>query len=69
MEKKQKKPVSTWRDGVFHVELQNCIVNIRPEVGEYGNVDNIQIIPDDYAGFEVKVEPNVRSIRVVKKRT
>jgi len=61
-----EKPKNWWRDGVFHVELPNCIVNLRPRISE--GMDHVEIIPNDYPGFKVELEPDVRNIRVRSKK-
>ena len=65
---RKTKPDFWWRDGCFHVELPNCIVNMRPGLSDLEGrpVDSVEIIPNSYAGEEVQVIPDVRNVRVVK---
>ena len=65
-----KKQLTHWqRNGVFHVELPNCIVNLRPGLADAAGreMDHIEIIPNDYPGIKAELEPDVRSINVYKK--
>ena len=66
-----KKQLTHWhRNGVFHVELPNCIVNLRPGLADATGreMDHIEIIPNDYPDHKAELEPDVRSINVYKKK-
>ena len=65
-----KKPRNWWRDGVFHIELPNCIVNLRPGITNAAGreMDHIEIIPNDYPDHKAELEPEVRSINVYKRK-